>query len=208
LSKHNINVRHAALELNWQTEDDSTKGFKLKQFLVKRFNDMDLRTFGLLFAIKTRHKSEVFGSIIIRREPFFKIGNWGFDLFGTLGTYDIFYAEDFNPHTRKRKTHQLGVPKWRLPEELFNLSQKYYAQLTGEKEKQGLRVRVKTDVKKAPMAHAKASKKYQCACCWTIFDENTEGVSFDSLDNYECPTCGEEKASFALLEEPLLAEKY
>jgi hypothetical protein len=208
LSKHNINVRHAALELNWQTEDDSPKGFKLKQFLVKRFNDMDLRTFGLLFAIKTRHKSEVFGSIIIRREPFFKIGNWGFDLFGTLGTYDIFYAEDFNPHTRKRKTHQLGVPKWRLPEELFNLSQKYYAQLTGEKEKQGLRVRVKTDAAKKPTAHTKASKKYQCACCWTVFDENTEGVPFDTLDNYECPTCGEEKSSFALLEQLLLAEKY
>jgi rubredoxin len=202
LSKHNINVRHAALELNWQTEDDSPKGFKLKQFLVKRFNDLDLRTFGLLFAIKTRHKSEVFGSVIIRREPFFKIGNWGFDLFGTLGTYDIFYAEDFNPHTRKRKTHQLGVPKWRLTEELFQLSQKYFAQLTGDKEKQGLRVRVKTDAPEKKATLHIPSKKHQCPCCWTIFDDNTEGVKFEDLSpTFECPTCGEEKSSFVLMDE-------
>jgi rubredoxin len=198
LSKHNINVRHAALELNWQTEDDSPKGFKLKQFLVKKFNDLDLRTFGLLFAIKTRHKSEVFGSVIIRREPFFKIGNWGFDLFGTLGTYDIFYAEDFNPHTRKRKTHQLGIPKWRLAEELFNLSQKYYAQLTMEKERQSMKVSVKrptSETVKNPL------KQYQCACCWTVYDENTEGVKFDTLPNYECPTCGAEKKDFKMMSE-------
>ncbi len=196
LSKHNINVRHAALELNWQTEDDSPKGFNLKQFLVKKFNDMDLRTFGLLFAIKTRHKSEVFGSVIIRREPFFKIGNWGFDLFGTLGTYDIFYAEDFNPHTRKRKTHQLGIPKWRLADELFNLSQKYYAQLTKEKERQSTKVSVKRTVSDA---NNTASKQYQCACCWTVYDENREGVKFETLAYYECPTCGAEKKEFQLV---------
>ena len=89
LGKYGINVRHAALELNWHTEDDAPVGFKVKQYLVKQFDKMDVRTFGLLFAIKTRHKSEVFGSVIIRREPFFQLGRWTFDQIGRASCREI-----------------------------------------------------------------------------------------------------------------------
>ncbi len=197
LSKYNINVRHAALELNWQTEDDSPKGFRLKKFLVNRFNKFDLRTFGLLFAIKTRHKSEVFGSVIIRREPFFRIGNFGFDLFGTLGTYDIFYAEDFNPHTRKRKTYQLGVPKWRLAEALYDLTKTYYSnQVSGVRNQE-------SGIKNKPRPDTRELKPHlhQCPSCWTVYDESVEGIKFDLLEeNFKCPTCGESKMNFLKVE--------
>ncbi len=206
LGKYGINVRHAALELNWQTEDDAPTGFKVKQYLVKQFDKMDVRTFGLLFAVKTRHKSEVFGSVIIRREPFFSLGKWSFDPFGWFGVFDIFYAEDFNPHNRKRKTHQLAVPKWRLAEELLNLSRKYYAQLTNEKA--ASRVAIVQKPKKG--VGDMQPKIYQCGHCWTVYDPRfgeptqgiTEGVGFDDLpDAFVCPTCESGKADFAVFEE-------
>ena len=200
LSKYNINVRHAALELNWQTEDDSPKGFRLKRYLVNRFNRFDLRTFGLLFAIKTRHKSEVFGSIIIRREPFFKIGKFGFDLFGTLGTFDIFYAEDFNPHTRKRKTYQLGVPLLRLTEALYNLTKMYYNNQLSEVKSQESRIG-KQETRQRPETRNLKPHLHQCPSCWTVYDESVEGIKFDLLaENFECPTCGELKMSFLKVE--------
>lgn len=197
LNKHNINVRHAALELNWQTEDDSAIGFRLKKFLVKRFNKFDVRTFGLLFAIKTRHKSEVFGSIIIRREPLFKIGKFGFDFFGTLGTFDIFYAEDFNPHTRKRKTHQLGVPKWRLAETLYNLSKNYYSLQLSINEQLAMSNESSIKQDKLEAQSSKLKVMHQCPSCWTVYDETVEIIKFDLLeDSFECPTCGEAKKDF------------
>lgn len=201
LSKYNINVRHAALELNWQTEDDSPIGFRLKKFLVNRFNRFDVRTFGLLFAIKTRHKSEVFGSVIIRREPLFKIGKFGFDFFGTLGTFDIFYAEDFNPHTRKRKTHQLGVPKWRLAETLYNLSKNYYAELATNYEPLVIDSQKKLNRKTQNANIEKQSTLHQCPSCWTVYDEAVEHTKFDLLsESFECPTCGEAKKDFLKVE--------
>src|SRR5690606_31936137 len=57
LSKHRINVRHAANELNWQTEDLCREGLDLKQELVRAFDAEDLRTFKLCFAIKTKPKT-------------------------------------------------------------------------------------------------------------------------------------------------------
>ena len=204
LGKHGINVRHGHIELNWQTEDDSPTGFRLKRYLVEQFDAMDVRTFGLVFAIKTRHKSEVFGSVIIRRHGFFKIGD--FDFWGLFGVYDIFYAEDFNPHTRRRRTHQLSVPRWRLASELLNLSKKYFQQLTGEK--RALKIIAKKTVKTLGEA-AILPEIHQCSSCQTVYDARfgalevgiTEEVAFADLpSNFVCPTCDGEKLGFVLVE--------
>lgn len=213
LGKYGINVRHAALELNWHTEDDAPVGFKVKQYLVKEFDKMDVRTFGLLFAIKTRHKSEVFGSVIIRREPFFQLGKWSFDPFGWFGVFDIFYAEDFNPHSRKRKTHQLAVPKWRLALELMNLSKKYYAQLTNEKA--ASRVAIVQKPKK--QVNEIQANVYQCGHCWSVYDPLfgeptqgiTEGVAFQELPKeYCCPICEASKEDFVLFRSSLFHQNH
>ena len=194
LGKYGINVRHAALELNWQTEDDAPHGFRLKNYLVRQFDRLDVRTFGLVFAIKTRRKSEVLGSVIIRRHGFFTFGD--FDFWGLFGVYDIFYAEDFNPHTRRRRTHQLSVPRYRLAHELLILSKKYYAQLTAERSKTRLDMKPKTTTSLAetPFLH-------QCSECLTVFDsdfsKNTEGVAFENLPkNFTCSTCDAPKSAF------------
>ena len=190
LSKYGINVRHAANELNWQTEDDSPEGAALKQYLVKKLGEKDVRTFGLAFAIKMRHKSEVFGSVIIRREPMFRFGKFEPSFFGFLDSFDVFYAQDFNPHTRKRKTFRVGIPKSRLPEEIMKLSKKYYNELTA----------VKTEnpfAKKVSKNKITESKVYRCKDCWTVFDEKTEGSSFENINaDYVCPICESEKNTF------------
>ena len=40
--------------------------------------------------------------------------------------------------------------------------------------------------------------KYECPVCGYVYDEDTEGVAWDSLpDDWECPICGASKAVFA-----------
>ncbi|MBL0133467.1 MAG: hypothetical protein IPP79_05355 [Chitinophagaceae bacterium] len=74
LDKHQINVRHAANELNFQVEDNSFRALQLKNHLVKYLNDDDTRTFGVCVGIKTRRKREVFSSILVRRRPLIPFG--------------------------------------------------------------------------------------------------------------------------------------
>ncbi len=104
LFKYNINVRHAANELNWQVEDDSEDALKLKLDLVKAFDEHDLRTFGICFGIKTRPKTEVYASVMVRRRrsKLLKIIPFHY-------VYDISYTEDFNPNGRTKKYFYKGA---------------------------------------------------------------------------------------------------
>ncbi len=77
LGRHNINVRHAANELAWQTEDHNEEGIDLKKYILRYFEKHDTRTFGLCFGVQTRDKSEVFGSILIRKRHYRKTGKLG-----------------------------------------------------------------------------------------------------------------------------------
>ena len=69
LEKHQVNMRHAANELNFQVEEHSHDALQLKQYLVRELNNEDTRSFGVCIGIKTRRKSEVFSSILVRRKP-------------------------------------------------------------------------------------------------------------------------------------------
>jgi Nitrite/Sulfite reductase ferredoxin-like half domain len=123
LAKHNINVRHAANELNWQIEDDSPEALQLKHELVKAFDKIDLRTFGICFGIKTKPKTEVFASIMVRRRYF--------NLFGMLPlyyVYDISYTKDFDPNGRTKIYFAEGIRKNNLSEELLRSVQLYNQQ--------------------------------------------------------------------------------
>lgn len=43
--------------------------------------------------------------------------------------------------------------------------------------------------------------KYECELCGYIYDEEVEGVAFDSLDDsYVCPLCGADKSAFHVVE--------
>ncbi|MEO8112575.1 MAG: rubredoxin [Ginsengibacter sp.] len=121
LDKYQINIRHAANELNFQVEDNSLEALKLKYHLVKHLNDDDIRTFGICIGIKTRKKSEVFSNILVRRTPLFKIGKWGF-----FYTYDILCAKDFNPNERTDFVFSSGNPKMVLAEQVRRAVLSFY----------------------------------------------------------------------------------
>ena len=121
LDKYQINVRHAQNELNFQVDDNSIEALKLKQHLVKYLNDDDTRTFGLCIGIKTKRKSEVFSSILVRRKPLLRFGKWGL-----FYVYDILCAKDYNPNERTAFAYSTGNPKFLLAEQLRRAVLSFY----------------------------------------------------------------------------------
>ena len=114
-------MRHAANELNFQVEDNSLKALQLKQYLVKYLNNDDTRTFGICIGIKTRKKSEVFSSILVRRKALFHIGKWGF-----FYTYDILFAKNYNPNERTDFVFSRDNPRLVVAEQLRRAILSYY----------------------------------------------------------------------------------
>ena len=189
LGKYTINVRHAANELNWQVEDLSPEGLALKKTIIREFDDEDVRTFGLSFAVQTRPKSEVFGSVVIKKRKIFG---------GLSSAFDIYHTKDFNPNTRELVLFEKGVNKTHVPELLQRLSKRFYAQNS----KQEL-----TIVKSKPTKpiDLQIVKVHQCKICFTIYDEKygdsanqiPVGVKFADLPiSYCCPVCEGEKSEF------------
>jgi hypothetical protein len=121
LEEFQVNMRHAANELNFQVEDNSVEGLELKNFLVKHLSMDDTRTFGICVGIKTRKKSEVFSSILVRSR--YTIDFLGIRLFKV---YDLLCAKDFNPNERTGEVFSYGNPKVVLPEQLRRCILKYY----------------------------------------------------------------------------------
>ena len=121
LEKFQINMRHAANELNFQVEDNSAEGLELKNYLVKNLSIDDTRTFGICIGIKTRKKSEIFSSILVRKR--YLVDFLGIKLFKV---YDVLCAKDFNPNERTEEIFSSSNPKWVLPEQVRRSVIKYY----------------------------------------------------------------------------------
>ncbi len=121
LDKYQINVRHAANELNFQVEDNNLKALKLKQHLVKYLNNDDTRTFGVCIGIKTRRKSEIFSNILVRRKALLRIGK-----VGLFYSYDILCAKDYNPNERTDFVFSRDNPKMVLAEQLRRAVLSFY----------------------------------------------------------------------------------
>ena len=128
LEEFQINMRHAANELNFQVEDNSAEGLELKNFLVKQLSIDDIRTFGICIGIKTRKKSEIFSSILVRKRYF--IDFLGIRFFKV---YDILCAKDFNPNERTEEIFSSSNPKFVLAEQLRRSVLKYYQFKAGKK---------------------------------------------------------------------------
>ena len=190
LAKHQINVRHAANELNFQVEDNCKEGLELKSYLLKDLHNDDIRTFGICIGIKTRKKSEVFSSILVRKRPLITIAGIGF-----FHVYDILCANNFNPNERTGTIYSKGNPKFLLAEQLRRAILTYYAH------HQTLpAVAPKKEVAKKEM-YAKPLKVtyvHQCSHCLSVYDEKAgepengilPGTQFVNLpDGYCCQLC-------------------
>lgn len=121
LEKFQINMRHAANELNFQVEDNSAEALALKNYLVKNLGVDDTRTFGICIGIKTKKKSEIFSSILVRKR--YVIDFWGIRLFKV---YDVLCAKDFNPNERTEEIFSSSNPKFVLAEQVRRAVIKYY----------------------------------------------------------------------------------
>jgi rubredoxin len=193
LGKYTINVRHAANELNWQVEDLAPEGLALKKAIIREFDDEDVRTFGLSFAVQTRSKSEVFGSVVIKKRTIFG---------GLSSAFDIYHTTDFNPNTRELVLFEKGVNKAHVPEILQRLTKRFYAQ--NSKDEVSI-----VKQKESKVSDLQPVKVYQCKTCFTIYDERfgdsvneiAVGVKFTDLPStYCCSVCEEVKSEFVEIE--------
>lgn len=204
LDKYHINVRHAANELNFQVEDNCSEGLALKNYLVKQLNDEDTRTFGLCIGIKTRNKSEVFSSILVKRKPLLKLFGWEF-----LYLYDVLCANDFNPNERTGFVFSSNNPKFLLSEQLRRSVNAFYQNREGKMAIVEKVLPPKKEVEKKPVV----KYVHQCTDCLTVYDEAVgelenniaAGVKFESLSaDYCCPLCDAGKESFTKIEKSKL----
>lgn len=206
LEKYQVNMRHAANELNFQVEDDCSEGLALKYFLVKGLNDNDTRTFGICIGIKTRKKSEVFSSILVKRKPLLNL--FGLKMFFL---YDILCAHDFNPNERTGFVFSSNNPKFLLGEQLRRCVMAFYKSRINKNILAQNKVLPKDAVKKINTQYV-----YQCRHCLSVYEEAAgdplndiaAGTSFSSLpQSYCCNLCEAPKNDFVKTERSKLGLK-
>jgi len=178
-------LRHASNELNWQVEDLCTDALVLKQELVREFEEADLRTYRLIFAIKTQPKTGLPGSILIKVHP--------------SGAYEILHTTDFNPNSNYI-TYKVTVKRESLSRQLINLCNSYYDLSAVETSFTD----TKNELSEIPVI---MTSLYECIFCKTIYDSTygdvindiPAGTLFADINaNYKCPTCEADKNSFVL----------
>ncbi len=204
LEEFELNMRHAANELNFQVEDNCGEGLALKHFLVNHFSNEDIRTFGICFGIKTRKKSEVFSSILIQKRHL--INFLGLKI---LPVYDILCAKDFNPNERTGEVFSRSNPRFILPEQVRRSILKFY------------KYRLNT-IQSSQQNHGSQSGLsrpqdvaflYQCNTCLTVYNELigeiqnniNPGTPFNDLpEDYSCVLCEESKSNFTKIDQSAL----
>lgn len=185
LSKYHLNIRHAANELNWQIEDICNEGLDLKQQLVRQFEEADLRTYQLCFAIKTQPKTGLQASIVLRKHA--------------AGLYDILHTRDFNPNLKDEVIYKQNVKPRDLSKNLIALCHNYYDMQSNALPVSALRDEASPAPEKAAI--------YQCNCCLTRYDKAygdpvsniDKGVDFETLTEYTCTVCEAPMTEFSLL---------
>lgn len=200
LAKYQVNVRHAANELNFQVEDNCKEGLALKHYLVKHLGNEDTRTFGICVGIKISDKTEVFSNVLIRRKPLFRIGKLGFLYF-----YDILCAKDFNPNERTGFVFSRYNTRFLLPEQLRRVISSFYEHQT----KAFVQPEDKIIQPEPRAGQEKKEYVHQCTHCLSVYDETpgepgkgiAAGTSFNELpEGYRCFLCEAPKKDFVKIE--------
>lgn len=196
LGKNGINVRHSMLELNWHIPVNNEEAANLKKYLVSNFDQKDISTYGLTFGIfDSTKKSNYFTAVVIEKNQAPEILNE----IGVRDTYNLLYAQNFDPNTRNYVIHVQDVDKVELPGLLIELSKMYFSQL-GEKEEKARKI-----PESKPEKEKLKKEIWQCAACHNIYEakfgditqEIPAGTSFDQLpETYVCSLCEAPKSAF------------
>lgn len=198
LGKFGINVRHSLLELNWHLPVNNEEALSLKKYIVQNFDQNDISTYGLTFGISFQEQqNSYFTSIVIEKNQTpSMVKN-----FQARPSYNVLYAENFDPNTQQYKTYAQDVDKIEISGLLMELSKLYFENFENENSDDI------SDDKKAITLEKK--EVYQCADCLTVYsdlfgDEKSNinpGINFANLpDDYQCPVCDAPKTNFNLTE--------
>ncbi|WP_255563570.1 rubredoxin [Mucilaginibacter rivuli] len=202
LNRYRINVRHAANELNWQVEDLCDEGLLIKRQLVREFEEADTRTYRLCFAVKTKRKSGLFGSVIINK---LRSGSKGSE-----DIFEILHTRDFNPNSKDFVVFRPKVAKPDISTHLMALCDMFY-ELQDNEGNQPAQLPTVAEANAAP-----DKQVYQCKNCMTVYDEIygddinniAPGTKFETIEQYQCPTCDSPKQDFVLLDSLSLAHQW
>lgn len=186
-----INLRHSSFDLNWHIPLLSNSAYRLKNYISREFNKIDIRTYGLTFAIGNNIE-EQFASIAIIQQPLLKMGN-----VGLLKKYSIYHAKNFDVNSGEYILFTTVYEKKDIVTQLVLLSREYYLKISIPK----IKVAVKSKVKQQTNSH----KIFQCNDCLTVYDPEygdlfsgiEPGTKFIDLPtDYCCATCSAEKINF------------
>ncbi|TRZ42288.1 rubredoxin [Robertkochia solimangrovi] len=194
LGLRGINVRHSMLELNWHIPVSDKDALKLKKFLVRKFDEKDISTYGLTFAIADHdYQPDYFTSVVIRKNPVQQIEGVTLN-----ATYNLLYAKNFDPNSRSYLTHVQEISREHLPDLLIELSKKYFKEL---KEFRPGEQPVTHNKEKEPVS----IKVMQCSSCLTVYDPKygdpdngiPRNTAFADLpETWSCPVCDSSKSDF------------
>jgi len=193
LGKFGINVRHSLLELNWHLPVANQSALDLKQFIVRNFDQNDISTYGLTFGVNSAYRKN-FTAIVIQENP----KPQAVKNFEIRPTFNVLYAKNFDPNTLQYITYAQDVDKIELPGLLMELSRLFFEQL-GENPISEL------SVVESPQILPVEKQVYQCADCFTIYEEVYGNPAQDIPPNtlfedlpadYVCAVCDSEKGNF------------
>jgi rubredoxin len=194
LGKRGINVRHSSLELNWHLPVADEEAMSLKKFIVKNFDQNDISTYGMTFGIGNHEKNKTyFTTVVVEKNKTPDIVK----NFQVRPSFNVLYAQNFDPNTRLYIGYAQDVDKIELPGLLMELSKMYFEQL-GRSSKQNEGVQTKKEI---PVR----SEVHQCSNCLTVYDsqlgDQTANVPpqtpFEALpENYQCSVCESSKEFF------------
>ena len=193
LGSRGINIRHSSLELNWHIPVNDEEALGLKKHLVSDFDKRDISTYGLTFGIYGADEvNTYFTTIVIEKTK----NSSDLDDVDTRNSYNIKYADSFNPGLRNYKVFAQDVSRNMLPDLLVELTKVYFDNLG----KQIMTLKGKQKCKDKEVV-----KFYQCTNCLNVYDEQIGDVlqdispqtSFKALpDSYCCAVCDAPKSQF------------
>lgn len=185
IGRYGINMRHSSTELNWHLPVLNNEALDLKSYIVKQFDQVDIRTFGLTFSIGTS-VADAFTSILIQKEISKSLRS----------TYKVLTTKNFGLNNTTYTVYAERLSKRKIPLVLMELCKSYYEMLGEET----------VDVIPEKQIVEKTTESvFQCSCCYTIYDEQmgdavqgiSPGTAFNLLpEKYKCPTCESAISSF------------
>ncbi len=202
LNRYRLNVRHSANELNWQLEDLCDEALALKIQLVRQFEEADLRTYRLCFAIKTVPRTGLFGSVVIRKRRTRDAGG--------RPLYEVMHTRDFNPNSKDYVSVDRELSESQLGPRLIDVCASYYA----FREQQAAD-RARPPKPDEPLPPEPASV-WQCRFCLSRYDGKygdssqhlSPGTAFETISEYTCPTCDAPKSAFEPLPDKTPADRW